>query len=69
MQKFSQDGHKFLILRSRDGWTWAVTTMTGEVEATGICPSKAAAAACIVRATISRIAPAPTHVAGLERAA
>lgn len=68
MQRYSQDGRKFLILRAKDGWTWAVTTMTGEVEASGVCASKAAAAACIVRATLTRVAPA-APAPGLEQAA
>jgi len=69
VQTFSQDGRKFLILPSSAGWAWAVTTMTGEVEESGACATKAAAAACIVRATVRRVAPAAAPAAGLEQAA
>lgn len=57
VQKYSSEGRKFLLTPGPAGWAWAVTTMDGEVEERGACPTKAAAAACIVRATVRRLAP------------
>ena len=53
--EFAKDGRRFVIEPTTAGWAWSVRTMTGKVEACGLAPSKAAAAAFIVRATLSSV--------------
>lgn len=70
-QNFAKDGRRFVIEPATAGWAWSVRTMSGEVEACGLAPSKSVAAAFIVRATLAGVEwPAETGLvaAGLRAA-
>ena len=49
---FAHEGSRFLIAPVAEGWLWSIRTLTGEVLASGVAPSKAVAAACVVGATL-----------------
>ncbi len=52
---FSKDGLRFSIAPHGPGWCWSVVTMDGQPRDGGTAPSRAAAAACIVRATLCQV--------------
>jgi hypothetical protein len=52
---FRKDGRRFRIAPKGAGWTWSVSDMDGREEAGGQAPSRAVAAAHIVKATLARV--------------
>lgn len=54
-KSFARDGRRFAIEPAAAGWAWSVRDMSGVVEACGIAPGKAAAAAFIVRAILAGV--------------
>ena len=55
MSNFRKDGRQFHIAPSGAGWTWSVRNLDGDLEAEGVAPTKAVAAAGVVGATLAMV--------------
>jgi len=53
MSEFRKDGRRFEVAAEAGGWSWSVRNLDGKLEAGGVAPSKAAAAARVVSATLA----------------